>query len=315
MSYLNTPILLITYKRHDTTFKVLKTIKKVQPKKIYIASNHWKTHKEKATILLLRKKIKEFIDWQCEVIFIKHKKYLRVQNSFYSAISTFFQSEEMGIILEDDIVPNQCFFYFCQEMLQKYKNNQEIFMVSGWSALDFDPNSKTTLKEDYYFSKYSHIWGWATWRRAWKLYKRHLVNFEENFLTLDFDTDEEKKTWHKIFSLYNQDKIDTWDYSWIYTIWKHKGLCIYPKNNMIQNIGLNRKDATNTKQWSKYNNMRTYEINLPLRHPKKLKRNIDLDKKNFIITTKIAPFWLIIINKLYRFFFKKNLKKFKQYMR
>lgn len=315
MNSFNIPVLVVTYKRHDTTFEVLKSLKEVQAKKIYISSNHWKNDEEKNTILSLREKIREFIDWDCEVHMIIREKHLTAKISFSSAIDTFFQHEEMGIILEDDIVPNQSFFYFCQEMLERYKENEKIFMISGWSALDFDQEAKSTLQDDYCFSKYAHIWGWATWRRAWKFYQKEFIDFKNEFSSLEFDTNDEKKTWYQIFKLYNEGKIDTWDHPWTYTIWKNDGLCIYPKNNMTQNIGLNRSDATNTKQWSKYNEMKTYSINFPIKHPKVIGRNSFIDKKNFVITTKNTPFWLIIINKIYRIIFKKNLSKFKEYMR
>lgn len=315
MHNFNIPILVVTYKRHDTTFEVLKTLKIIQAKTIYISSNHWKNDEEKEIVLSLREKIKNFIDWNCDLHMIIRTEHLKVKDSFSSAIDTFFQHEEMGIILEDDTVPNQSFFYFCQEMLEKYKENENIFMISGWSALDFDQKAKNSLKEDYFFSKYNHIWGWATWKRAWQFYQEKIFNFENEFPSLNFDTQEEKNTWHRIFKLYNEGEIDTWDYPWTYTIWKNQGLCIYPKNNMVQNIGLNRTDATNTKQWSKYEEMKTYEINYPIKHPQEIKRNVFLDKINFIITTKNTPFWLKVINKIYRIFFKKNLESFKKYMR
>ncbi|WP_300222895.1 methyltransferase FkbM [uncultured Helicobacter sp.] len=311
----NTPILIVTYKRLDTTFEVLKTLKNIQAKKIYISSNHWKDDAEKATVLLLRERIKNYIDWECQLNFIIHTEHLKVKDSFSSAINIFFEKEEKGIILEDDIVPNQSFFFFCQEMLEKYKDNSQIFMISGWSALDFHQDIKNTLKEDYFFSQYCHIWGWATWARAWKMYEKEFENFEEDFNQFEFNSKEEKTTWYKIFKAYNEDKIDTWDHPWTFTIRKHNGFSIYPKNNMIKNIGFNRDDATNTKSWSKYEEMHTYDLPLHLSHPQEIKRNQILDMHNFIITTKETPKWLILINKIYRIIFGKNLRKFKEYMR
>lgn len=315
MNSFDIPILLTTYKRHDTTFKVLKSLKVLQSSKLYISSNHWQNDNEKDIILSLRDKIKNFIDWDCKIHIITRPQHLTAKDSISSAIDTLFQNENMGIILEDDVVPNQSFFWYCRELLLKYQDNPNIFTISGWSALDFDTKAKAMLKEDYYFSKYNHVWGWATWRRAWQLYQKEFDNFEQEFSKLKFDTKLEKRTWYSIFSLCNQNKLDTWDHYWTYTIWKNNGLNIYPKNNMITNIGLNRSDATNTKQWSKFCEMKTYELNFPIRHPNIIKRNIFLDKKNFITTTKNTPLWLLIINKIYRIIFKKNLKIFKQYMR
>lgn len=305
----NIPILVVTYKRHDTTFEVLKRLKTIQAKTIYISSNHWKNDEEKEIVLSLREKIKNFIDWNCDLHMIIRTEHLKVKDSFSSAIDAFFQHEDMGIILEDDTVPNQSFFYFCQEMLEKYKENENIFMISGWSALDFDQEAKNSLQEDYFFSKYNHIWGWATWKRAWKFYQKEFSDFENEFSLLKFDTQEEKKTWYRIFKLYNEGKIDTWDYPWTYTIWKNQGLCIYPKNNMVQNIGLNRTDATNTKTESKFQNMITYEITKKILHPKEIVRNIYLDKKNFLISFRENSLFVIIINKISRILFGRNCIK------
>lgn len=306
------PVLLITFVKLDTTLQVLEAIREYQPKKLYISSDYGREGKiiqekqisEKEWIDQIRATILGQIDWECEVETLFFLENQGCKNGVSSAISWFFDHEEMGIILEDDTLPNQSFFLFCEEMLERYKNNQEILMVSGWSALDFDIEAKNSLKEDYYFSKYNHIWGWASWRRAWNLYQKEFIDFEKEFNQLEFDTVEEKKTWYKIFKAYNQGKIDTWDYPWTYTIWKHRGFSIYPKNNMIKNIGFNRDDATHTTGESKFDNMKIYEIKIPLVHQKNIVRNQYLDLKNFYITTKQKSIYARVIYKIYSLYKK-----------
>lgn len=300
------PILLITFIRLDTTLRVLKAIREYQPKKLYISSDYGREGKivqdkqisEKEWVDQIRITLLEQIDWECEIKTLFFSKNQGCKNGVSSAISWFFKHEEMGIILEDDTLPNQSFFYFCEEMLERYKNNQNIFMVSGWSALDFDLEAKNSLKEDYYFSKYNHIWGWASWRRAWSLYQKEFIDFEKEFAQLEFDSAEEKKTWYKIFKSYNKGKINTWDYPWTYTIWKYKGLSVYPKNNMVKNIGLNRHDATHTTGESKFANMKQYELKHPLMYQKEIVRNKFLDIRNFNTTTRQKNIYLRISNKL-----------------
>lgn len=300
------PILLITFIRLDTTLQVLKAIREYQPKKLYISSDYGRERRivqdkqisEKEWVEQIRTTLLGQIDWECEVKTLFFSENQGCKNGVSSAISWFFKHEEMGIILEDDTLPNQSFFYFCEEMLERYKNNQNIFMVSGWSALDFDLEAKKTLKEDYYFSKYNHIWGWASWRRAWSLYQKEFIDFEKEFAQLEFDSVEEKKTWYRIFKSYSKGKINTWDYPWTYTIWKYKGLSVYPKNNMIKNIGLNRDDATHTTGESKFANMKQYELKHPLIHQKEIVRNKFLDTQNFNITTRQKNIFLRISHKL-----------------
>ena len=176
--------------------------------------------------------------------------------------------------------------------MERYAKQENIFMISGWSALDFAKNTsvntlspKAQLQEDYFFSKYPHIWGWASWARAWQKYQLEFSDFEAEFSLLDnFYSVRERRYWYKIFKSYSQGKIDTWDYPLVHSIWKHKGLCIYPKNNMIANIGFNRSDATHTTGDSKFATMPSYDIVFPLKHPNAITPNIVMDHISFAIT-------------------------------
>lgn len=302
------PILLITFIRLDTTLQVLKAIREYQPKKLYISSDYGREGRivqdkqisEKEWVDQIRTTLLEQIDWECEIKTLFFSENQGCKNGVSSAISWFFKHEEMGIILEDDTLPNQSFFYFCEEMLERYKNNQNIFMVSGWSALDFDLEAKNSLKEDYYFSKYNHIWGWASWRRAWSLYQKEFIDFEKEFAQLEFDSAEEKKTWYRTFKSYSKGEINTWDYPWTYTIWKYKGLSVYPKNNMIKNIGLNRDDATHTTGESKFDNMKIYKIASPIKHKYTVERNLELDNKDFLICFQRENIFKRLLKKIMR---------------
>ena len=295
------PILLLTYKRLDTTLRVFEAIREVKPKKLYLAQNSFRQESERELVLNLRKALESRLDWECELHTLYREKYLSCKDSISSAITWFFENEEQGIILQDDCLPNKSFFRFCDEMLERYKNNENIFMVSGWSALDFIPKQKALLQEDYYFSKYNHIWGWASWARVWKLYQKEFVDFEKEFSALkNWQSKKEQKYWHKIFRAYSQGAFDTWDYSFTYTIWKEQGLSIYPKNNMVQNIGFNRDDATNTKGDSKFAHMKVYELQENIAHPKEIKQNRELDYKNFLISYELQPFHTRVCNKLKR---------------
>ncbi|MCE3040293.1 methyltransferase FkbM [Helicobacter anatolicus] len=307
----NIPILLLTYKK-DTALKVLEQIALIKPKKLYIASNHWKTPQESHTIKALRDKLASMITWNCEVDFLWRDKHLSCKESNVQSITYFFNKEEWGIVFDDDCVPTQDFFYFCEEMLKPYKDNQEVFCISGWSGLDLNPEAKKSLKEDYFFSKYTHLWGWASWRRSWQLYQKEFIDFNTEFKQLKiFDIKEEKKYWFKVLKSYSKGKIDTWDYPFTYSMWKHNALSIYPKNNMINNIGFNHQDAVHTTSESKFSQLKTYN-NLHKKemiHPKEIKRNIALDKIDWEISFKPPCLLTRIINKISRILFSKNLIK------
>lgn len=271
-------VLLCAYKRIDTTMKVFDVIKSVKPTRIYIAQNYYKNLDEREDVFNLRKTLLSNINWECEVKTLFRDHYLNSKQSLISAITWFFENEEQGIILEDDCLPNMSFFRFCDENLKIYKDIEIIKMVSGWSALDFVPHTKESLKEDYYFSKYNHIWGWASWSRVWKQYVSAFDDFEKEFNALDnWANTKERNYWHKTFLMAKNGAVDSWDYYFTYSIWKHNGLCIYPKNNMVQNIGFNRDDATHTKGDSKFARMNVYELEFPLRIPSAIQQNKKLD--------------------------------------
>lgn len=303
-------ILLLFFNRLDTTLTTLEQIAKVQPKKLYLAADGGRNETEKEQITAIRASVLRHITWECEI----HTRFLDInlgcKIAVSSAISWFFSHEKQGIILEDDCLPTLSFFRFCDELLERYAKQENIFMISGWSALDFAKNTsvntlspKAQLQEDYFFSKYPHIWGWASWARAWQKYQLEFSDFEAEFSPLDnFCSVRERRYWYKIFKTYSQGKIDTWDYPFVYSIWKHKGLCVYPKNNMIANIGFNRSDATHTTGESKFATMPSYDIIFPLKHPSTITHNAIMDQISFDISFTPLSIVARIIRKIRRYF-------------
>ena len=278
-------------------------IARVKPPRIYLASDGAREGKanpqgisESTLVQEVRAFLLDSIDWDCAV----HTRFLDsnlgCKIAVSSAISWFFEHEDQGIILEDDCLPTLSFFRFCDELLERYRDKECVMMISGWSALDFAFNPSTDtlcpkarLQEDYYFSKYNHIWGWASWARSWRKYERESSDFTKDFAHFDFNSKLERRSWRKIFGAYYGGKIDTWDYPWTFSIWKAHGLCVYPKNNMVKNIGFNRDDAAHTQGNSKFATMPSYEIAFPLSHPKKIAPNTYFDTIDFdIVFSKVS---------------------------
>ena len=243
----NIPILLIVFNRPDTTSEVFKVIRNVKPSKLYIASDGARLHRddEEKKVKLVRQLVSN-IDWPCELntLFNEVNKGCKIGVS--SAIDWLFSKEEMGIILEDDCLPNNDFFRFCEEMLIRYNDNDHIFSISGNNF-----QKKNNLNYSYYYSKYIHIWGWATWRRAWQ--KNDLdIKFWPTWKNSNkwyslFSDKIERVYWESIFDLAYNNKIDTWDYSWIASVWFNDGIAINPNKNLVSNLGFN-EDATHTKK-------------------------------------------------------------------
>lgn len=269
------PIIFIFFNRPDYTQIVFEQIKLAKPSKLFLISDGPRDDNNEDIILCAKsRKIVENIDWKCDVKINYSQFNLGCKKRVSSGISWAFNFTEEAIILEDDCVPNMSFFLFCTELLIKYKNHDNIYQINGSCFLNI-----ITIKESYFFSKYNHTWGWATWKRAWDKFEIENDNFENDFKSISFHSVNERKYWHKIFLKYFSGEIDTWDYPWMFTMWKNRGLSVYPTKNMVKNIGF-REDATHTKSKSKFENMSLQNIN-KLSHPAHIFQNQKLDAENF----------------------------------
>lgn len=244
---MKTSILFIIFNRPETTKKVFETLRRYKPIELFIAADGPRENKpgEKERCEEARK-ITEKIDWPCKVKRLYRKKNLGCRYAVSGAITWFFKNVEEGIILEDDCLPNSSFFTYCEQMLRLYRNDKKVMCISGDNFL---PKEKQK-SNGYFFSKYVHIWGWASWRRAWKNYDVEINDWPEirkgNRLNIYFDNYLEKLHWTILFNAAHDGKIDTWDYQLVYHIWKNSGLSLVPNINLISNIGF-AKDALHTK--------------------------------------------------------------------
>lgn len=291
--FLETPILFIIFNRPNTTKKVFEKIREVKPKKFYIIQDGARNENEKELLQEVRDIIK--IDWDCEVFTDYSEKNLGPKKRISSGISWFFENEERGIILEDDCVPEKAFFYFCEEMLERYKNDERVGMIGGSNF----QMGKIKNKYSYYFSKNQYIWGWATWRRVWQKYDVNMESYKEN-------KDELKNIfkgnvlrqiyWKYIFDRMIDGRINTWDYQLAWMFFTNNYLGIYPSVNLVKNIGVG-KGAANTKFKFKAIDLKTQELSFPLEHPK----FIMLDNNSDKITERVA-------SPMFRFFASKAIK-------
>lgn len=272
----DTPILLIAFNRPDTTKKLLDAIRNIKPTKLYIATDGPRLNNQSDIIKTQNvNSIFKKIDWNCDTFFLKRNKNLGCKLAVSKAIDWFFENEECGIILEDDCLPNYDFFIYCQTLLKKFSNNKEIFMITG----DNFQQGKIHGNYSYYFSKLTHVWGWATWKRAWAHYDVDMSFWPEFKNSSKFKNIFKSFTARRYFkSIFNEvynGKIDTWDYQWTACVWFNNGLSITPNCNLVINIGFG-PDATHTKSKNNYNPYKTNKI-LPITHPKEIKRNYDAD--------------------------------------
>ena len=159
------PVLLITFNRTDTTLRVFNAIRKAKPPKLYVFNDGPRKNNENDR--KAREEINQIIDkidWKCDLTLFFPEKGFGPGFGPANAISWAFEKEDRLIILEDDCVPSQPFFSFCNHILEKYNDDTRVWLVSGRSH---QQGSKFFEKQDYIFSHYGHTWGWATWKRCW----------------------------------------------------------------------------------------------------------------------------------------------------
>ena len=236
---LKTAILFLVFNRLDTTKRVFEAIQKAKPPRLYIAGDGPRETQagENETVQIVRDYVINNINWQCDVKTLFREKNLGCKYSVSGAINWFFENEDMGIILEDDCLPSQSFFWFCEELLSRYKENDQIAMITGTNYLT---EITSLFSGDYFYSNYFAIWGWASWKRAWKGYDVDLKNYKQ----LKIKDLKNKAANYLIylhykftFDLINEQKIDTWDIQWFFHSLMNSRLCIAPSKNLISNIG------------------------------------------------------------------------------
>ncbi len=294
------PILFLIFNRQEETKQVFEEIKKQKPKYLYVAADGPRPDKPGEAELCeqTRAVIKE-VDWNCEVKTLFREENLGCRKAVSEGITWFFNNVKEGIILEDDCLPSKSFFKFCEENLEKYRHDTRVMHISGENPLDNEFGDTS-----YYFSKIPHIWGWASWRRAWSLYDVDFQHFdyfiENNIIENIFKQKEVQKYWNKVFTRVKNGEINTWDYQWTYALFVNSALSIVPNKNMVSNIGFGATKATHTNENAKCANRKVYEIGKII-HPEFiipcqeaineiLKQRYDIHKKtfSFIINREIT---------------------------
>lgn len=276
MDQLETPILFTIFNRPEETARVFAEIRKQKPLRLFIAADGPRDQAEKIKTDETRAIVSN-IDWPCEVKTKFEDKNLGCKMAMSGAINWLFLNVEEGIILEDDCLPHPDFFKFCSELLEKYRDNEKIMMISGDNFQDGIKRGNGS----YYFSKFDHIWGWATWRRAWKLYDINMTGLEGFLKSAPFAVRTNNKIAQSTLASKMMDvksgKIDTWDFQWTYSLLKNDGMAILPNVNLVSNIGFG-ETATHTKKAnSEKENLATAALG-KIVHTDKIEQNKEADE-------------------------------------
>jgi hypothetical protein len=262
---LSVPVVFIIFNRPEATLRVFAEIAKSKPSKLFVVADGPRENIPGEGVKCnAARNVINMVNWDCEVVKNYSDINMGCRDRVSSGLDWVFENVNEAIILEDDCLPSTSFFQFCEEMLTLYQSDNRIAMISG-NNFQF---GNVSSGDSYYFSKYTHIWGWATWKRAWVHYDKRLLlwpKLKKSIFNKSISFNE-KRYWIRAFQSVYDGNIDTWDYQWMFAAWANNMLSIVPNVNLIKNIGFG-SEATHTKRDSIFANMKTEEIKFPLTHP------------------------------------------------
>lgn len=273
---ITTPIVFLVFNRPEPTQRVFDAIKKAQPNQLFVIADGPRHNEDKPKCEAVRAILKQ-IDWDCNIQTLFREKNLGCRKSVSSGITWAFKHVDRAIILEDDTIPHETFFPYCTELLERYKDDRRIMNISG---VNF---SNANIKESYYFSRIPQIWGWATWKRAWKHYDVDMKSWprarESKLLTNIFGDSAVAKYWDFLFEQLYSGKIkkSAWDAQWVFACMNHQGLSINPAVNLVTNIGFGEDATRSTSTTDPLAHRPAHPLAFPLAHPKEISVNTSAD--------------------------------------
>lgn len=306
MKYQKTPILFLVFNRPDTTIRVFDKIREYQPELLFIAADGPRINKEDdiPQCAAVREIVDDNIDWPCEVHRLYRKDNLGCRLAVSQAIDWFFENVEEGIILEDDTLPHSDFFPYCTELLDRYRDDDRIMHIGGFNA----STGHTQKRYRYWASHHAWIWGWATWRHAWREYDATMSTWDARYYTLSksFASNWERAFWLAAWRECrdNPTAADTWDFPWMYTVRSKGAISFLPGGNLVENIGFGQS-ATHTRTRNKNVETNTFLLSdYNLGHRSKVCRYCDelftrfYSQSDINIWSDVKSFCRVILKKL-----------------
>jgi hypothetical protein len=274
---MNTPVALFVFNRPETTARVIETIRAAAPPLLFVVADG--PRRGVPSDETACREVRALIDrteWSCPVRRNYADANLGCRVRVASGIDWVFDEVPEAILLEDDTLPDPTFFRFADELLDRYRDDDRVISISG----DNFQRGRRRGSASYYFSRYPHIWGWATWRRAWSRYDRDLSHWPqlraEGWLKNVLRDSVEIAYWTEIFDRVARGEIDAWSYAWLFTCWVEGSIAALPNQNLVSNIGFSA-DATHTRGDSDEAGLPTEPLDFPLVHPEHMTVDTEAD--------------------------------------
>lgn len=236
---LTTPVVLLVFNRPEHTRRLLAALRVAQPAHVFIVADGPRPEvaDDAARCAEVRALCESEMVWPAEVQRDFAKENLGLRRRVSSGLDWVFTQAEEAIILEDDCIPHPSFFPFCAELLARYREDERVGVVTGDN---FQPQP-FVCEASYYFSKYPHCWGWATWRRAWRHFDNRMALWPElrdsDWLGGLFANPSDQSHWRTLFDSAHAGTLNSWAFPWVFACWAHTQLTATPQVNLVQNIG------------------------------------------------------------------------------
>lgn len=274
------PVAFIAFNRPDLTRRTFEAICALRPARLFlIADGPREGHPSDASRCAEVRRILEGVDWPCEV----HRDYaennLGLKRRIVSGLDRVFAAVDRAIVLEDDCLPHPDFFRFCEELLARYEHDERVWVITG----DNFQGGRRRGSASYYFSRYNHCWGWATWRRAWR-YNDADIRFWPQWRDSDqwrraIPDAVERRYWTAIFDRAAAGELNSWAYPWTASVWRHGGLSATPNVNLVSNLGFG-PEGTHTSGAGSGANLAAHPLGTIV-HPTEVKADTRADRHAF----------------------------------
>lgn len=285
---MKTSIAFFIFNRPDTTKQVFEAIRQAKPQKLLVIADGPRSDipNEAEKCLTVREIINQ-VDWECEVLTNYSEINLGCKKRVSSGLDWVFENVEEAIILEDDCLPDPSFFPFCKDLLERYRYDSRIAVISGQNV----QFGRKRTEYSYYFSRYNHCWGWASWRRAWKHFDYDMKLWplvrDNNWLKDILKDEKMVKWWKKQFQSTYDGEINSWANRWIFSCWVQNQISILSNVNLISNIGFDQRGTNTHRSTSLFSRIPCGKVEFPLTHPPFVIQDINAD--NFTQKTLYSP--------------------------
>lgn len=237
------PVVYSFYRRPEVTKTVFSAIREYKPKKLYLFSDGPQNDTHKTDVINNRKQILEMIDWDCTVIERFLDTNVGVWAIYQYILDYVFQFEDRLIYLEEDILPNNDFFEFCNTLLERFKDDERIYMIGGMNGRNIYP---TNVPFDYFYVEATTAWGHALWKRTYEKFQLNKTFMEDKYnshVILNYLRFRDQDGWFKniVYNFINpENRMDHGMEFYLMGMNQNVlqgSLAIVPVKNLVLNIG------------------------------------------------------------------------------